>query len=82
MKKGNKSGNNKPNKDNNNSNSYSAIRRRKGRKKLLMFVIPISVVIITFGIYIAMQAREQGFGATMVSHIHPSLTLIVLFPKI
>lgn len=77
MKKGNKSDGNKHDKDNDNSNSYSTIRRRKGRKKLLIFVIPISVMIITFGIYIAMQAREQGFGTTMVSHIHPNLTLIV-----
>jgi hypothetical protein len=34
-------------------------------------------VVIAFGVYAAIQAREQGFGATMVSHIHPNLTLIV-----
>lgn len=75
MTKGNKFSNNN-NRDNSN-NSYFAIGRRKGQKRLLIFVIPILAVVIAFVVYVAMQAREQGFGADMVLHIHPNLTLIV-----
>jgi hypothetical protein len=78
MNKVNKSSNNN-NRDNidNRSNSYFAIGRRKRKKRLLMFVIPILAVVIAFGVYAVMQAQEQGIGAAMVLHIHPNLTLIV-----
>ena len=75
MTKGNKFSNN--NNRNNSNNSYFAVGRRKRQKRLLMFVIPILAVVIAFVVYMAMQAREQGFGADMVLHIHPNLTLIV-----
>jgi hypothetical protein len=77
MTKNNKSGYTKNDKDSRGSNNYFAIRRRKRIKRLLTFVIPIAAVIIAFGVYIGMQAREQGFGAEMVLHIHPKLTFIV-----
>jgi hypothetical protein len=78
MNKVNKSSNNN-NRDNidNRSKSYFAAGRRKRKKRLLMFVIPILTAVIAFGVYAAMQSREQGFGAAMVLHIHPNLTLIV-----
>jgi hypothetical protein len=63
MTKNNKSGYTKNDKDSRGSNNYFAIRRRKRIKRLLTFVIPIAAVIIAFGVYIGMQAREQGFGA-------------------
>jgi hypothetical protein len=78
VNKVNKSSNNN-NRDNidNRSNTYFATGRRKRRKRLLMFVIPILAVVIAFGVYAAMQAQEQGFGAAMVLHLHPNFTLIV-----
>ena len=80
MNKVNKSSNNNSNnRDNttNHNNSYFATRHRKNKKRLLMFIIPILAVVIAFGVYAAMQAREQGLGAMMVLHTHPNLTLIV-----
>lgn len=58
-------------------NSYFSIRRSKRRKQLLKFGIPAVAAIIAFTIFIAMQAREQGMGADMVSHIHPKLNITV-----
>jgi hypothetical protein len=58
-------------------NSYFSIRQRKRRKQLLKFGIPAVVAIIAFTIFVAMQAREQGMGADMVSHIHPKLNILV-----
>jgi len=77
MKKSIKIGSNKDNnKDNNKSDSYLALSRRKRRKKLLKFGIPIMAVIAAFGIFAFMQAQDRGIGAPMVSHIHPNLTLV------
>lgn len=58
-------------------NSYFSISRRKRRKQLLKFGIPAIAAIIVFVIFIAMQAREQGIGANMISHIHPKLNITV-----
>ncbi|MGH9976849.1 MAG: hypothetical protein ACRD8Z_13600 [Nitrososphaeraceae archaeon] len=78
MTKGNKARNNiKRDNIDNSSNSYFATGHRKRKKRLLIFVIPILAVIIAFGIYVDIQAREQGLGADMVLHLHPNLTLIV-----
>ncbi|MGH9925676.1 MAG: hypothetical protein ACRD5B_09895 [Nitrososphaeraceae archaeon] len=81
MKKNNDSFNNKS-KD----NSYFSVSRRKRRKQLLKFVIPISAVIIALGVYLALQAQDQGIGGAMVLHIHPKLNITVngqpqLIPK-
>ncbi|MGH9950989.1 MAG: hypothetical protein ACRD5J_05130 [Nitrososphaeraceae archaeon] len=67
-------------------NSYFSVSRRKRRKQLLKFVIPISAVVIALGVYFALQAQEQGIGAAIVSHIHPKLNITVngqplLIPK-
>lgn len=79
MNKGNKSShnNNRDNIDYSSSNGYFATRRHKRKKRLLTFVIPILAVLIAFGVYAVMQAREQGLGAGIVLHTHPNLTLIV-----
>ena len=78
MTKGNKFSNNN-NRDNidNSINSYFAVKRRKRNKRLLTGIIPILAVVIAFGVYATLQVREQGFGAAMVLHTHPNLTLIV-----
>jgi hypothetical protein len=58
-------------------NSYFSISRRKRKKQLLKFGIPIVTAITVFGIFAFMQAQEQGIGADIVSHLHPKLNITV-----
>jgi hypothetical protein len=63
--------------DKSKDNSYFSVSRRNRRKKLLKYIIPISAVVLALGVYVALQAQEQGIGAPMVLHLHPKLNITV-----
>lgn len=79
MKKGNK---NKPSsskhgEENGGGGGYFAVSHRKRRKQILKFGVPVIVAAIAFGLFVTIQAQEQGIGADIIYHIHPNLTLIL-----
>jgi len=79
MKNGNK---NKPNeakhiRDTDDADSYFALSRRKRRKQVVKFGVPVIVAAVAFSIFVTIQAQQQGTGADIVYHLHPNLTLIL-----
>jgi hypothetical protein len=57
--------------------SYFAVILLKRRKQLLKFGVLMAVAVVAFGIFVTIQAHQQGFGTDIVYHIHPNLTLIL-----